>query len=143
MKTFESTTEAVRSAKFIVRKQWIAFGADDKLVRVYNHNTMEKVKSWEAHHDYIRKLEVHPKLPYLFTSSDDMTIRMWDWDNNWNMVTVFEGHQHYVMDLAINPKDFNQIASACLDRTIKVYIYTYIYIYIYIYIRYGESLDRH
>lgn len=29
-------------------------GADDMFVRVYNHNTMEKVKSFEAHSDYIR-----------------------------------------------------------------------------------------
>ena len=33
---------------------------------------------------------------------------------------VFEGHTHYVMQVAINPKDNNQFASASLDKTIKV-----------------------
>ena len=34
---------------------------------------------------------------------------------------TFEGHTHYIMKIAINPKDSNQFASACLDRTVKVW----------------------
>ena len=34
---------------------------------------------------------------------------------------TFEGHTHYIMNIAINPKDSNQFASACLDRTVKVW----------------------
>jgi hypothetical protein len=45
---------AVRSAKFIARKQWMVCGADDMQLRVYNYNTMDKVKTFEAHADYIR-----------------------------------------------------------------------------------------
>ncbi len=29
-------------------------GADDMQLRVYNYNTMDKVKTFEAHTDYIR-----------------------------------------------------------------------------------------
>lgn len=36
-------------------------------------------------------------------------------------VQVFEGHGHYVMGIAINPKDPNTFASACLDRTVKIW----------------------
>ena len=45
---------AVRIAKFVPRKQWVVCGADDMFVRVYNYNTMDKVKQFEAHTDYIR-----------------------------------------------------------------------------------------
>lgn len=45
---------AVRAAKFIARKQWIVCGADDCFLRIYNYNTMDKVKAFEAHTDYIR-----------------------------------------------------------------------------------------
>lgn len=44
------------------------------------------------------------------------TIKLWDWERGWKCVQVFEGHAHYVMGLAINPKDTNTFASACLDR---------------------------
>jgi WD40 repeat protein len=38
-------------------------------------------------------------LPYLLTSSDDMLIKLWDWDKGWACVQVFEGHSHYVMQV--------------------------------------------
>ena len=50
---------AVRTAKFVARKQWVITGADDMYIRVYNHNTMEKIKSFEAHTDYIRHAATH------------------------------------------------------------------------------------
>lgn len=54
VKSFEITDLPVRTAKFIPRKQWMVCGADDMHVRVYNYNTMDKVKQFEAHTDYIR-----------------------------------------------------------------------------------------
>ena len=90
-------------------------------MRVYNYNTSEKVTSFEAHPDYIRAIVVHPTQPFVLTASDDMTIKLWDWDKQWKCVQVFEGHSHYVMGLAINPKDPNTFASACLDRTVKIW----------------------
>lgn len=113
-------SDAVRSAKFIARKQWIVAGADDMFIRVYNYNTMDKVKAFEAHTDYIRCVAVHPSLPYVLSSSDDMLIKLWDWDKGWQCTQIFEGHSHYVMQVAFNPKDTNTFASASLDRTIKV-----------------------
>lgn len=55
--------------------------------------------------------------------SDDMLIKLWDWEKKWSCSQVFEGHTHYVMQIVINPKDNNQFASASLDRTIKVISY--------------------
>lgn len=34
---------------------------------------------------------------------------------------LYEGHTHYIMNLAFNPKDPNTFASACLDRTVKMW----------------------
>ena len=90
-------------------------------VRVYNYNTTELVKAFEAHSDYIRCVSVHPTQPYVLTSSDDMLIKLWDWDKAWTCVSVFEGHSHYVMQCSFNPKDTNTFASASLDRTVKVW----------------------
>jgi WD40 repeat protein len=57
-------------------------------LRVFNYNTHEKVHSWDAHSDYIRCIAVHPTLPYVLSGSDDMTIRLWDWDKNWKCMQV-------------------------------------------------------
>lgn len=111
----------VRAGRFIARKNWIVCGSDDFQLRVHNYNTSEKITSFEAHPDYIRAIAVHPSQPFVLTASDDMTIKLWDWDKGWKCVQVFEGHSHYVMGLAINPKDTNTFASACLDRTVKIW----------------------
>jgi len=55
-----------------------------------------------------------------FLHVDDMLIKLWDWDKKWQCSQVFEGHTHYVMMVVLNPKDYNQFASASLDKTIKV-----------------------
>ncbi|KAI9844844.1 MAG: hypothetical protein M1837_005262 [Sclerophora amabilis] len=121
VKTFELTDVPVRAGRFIARRNWIVCGSDDFQLRVYNYNTSEKITSFEAHPDYIRAIVVHPSQPFVLTASDDMTIKLWNWEKDWKCVQVFEGHSHYVMGLAINPKDTNTFASACLDRTVKIW----------------------
>jgi coatomer subunit beta' len=105
----------------VVRKSWVVTGSDDMIVRIFNYNTLEKSHSFEAHTDYIRSIAVHPTHPYILTSSDDMSIKLWDWEKKWHCSQVFDGHTHYVMMIVLNPKDHNQFASASLDRTIKVW----------------------
>lgn len=121
VKSIQVTDLPVRAGKFIARKNWIVVGSDDFHVRVYNYNTGEKITQFEAHPDYIRSIAVHATLPYILTSSDDLTIKLWNWDNNWRLEQTYEGHQHYIMSVNFNPKDPNTFASACLDRTVKVW----------------------
>jgi coatomer subunit beta' len=42
---------------------------------------------------------VHPSLPYILSSSDDMLIKLWDWEKGWACNQIFEGHSHYVMQV--------------------------------------------
>lgn len=56
----------------------------------------------------------------LIILSDDMVIKLWNWEKSWSCQQVFEGHTHYIMQIVINPKDNNTFASASLDRTLKV-----------------------
>ncbi|KAF8642799.1 hypothetical protein AX16_009432 [Volvariella volvacea WC 439] len=121
IKTFEVAEVPVRCVKFIPRKNWFVAGSDDFQLRVFNYNTHEKVTAFEAHPDYIRCLTVHPTASIVLTGSDDMTIKAWDWEKGWRNVQVYEGHTHYIMNLAFNPKDTNTFASACLDRTVKMW----------------------
>ncbi|KAJ9063260.1 Coatomer subunit beta' [Entomophthora muscae] len=102
-------------------KSWFVAGSDDKQVQVFNYNTLEKVISFEAHADYIRSIAVHPTLPLILTSSDDLKIKCWDWEKGWKCLQVFEGHTQYVMQVTFNPKDTNTFASCSLDKTVKVW----------------------
>ena len=77
IKSWEVCDLPVRTAKFIMRKQWFICASDDMHLRVFNYNTMEKVKAFEAHTDYIRFLEIHPSKPFVISSSDDMSMKLW------------------------------------------------------------------
>ncbi len=48
-----------------------------------------------------RSLAVHPTMPYLLSSSDDMLIKLWDWEKGWMCTQIFEGHSHYVMQVGV------------------------------------------
>ena len=50
-----------------------------------------------------------------------VTLKAWDWDKGWKNIQTYEGHTHYIMNLAFNPKDANTFVSACLDRTVKMW----------------------
>lgn len=88
VKTIEISDLPVRAAKFIARKSWIITGSDDLTIRVFNYNTLEKVASFDGHSDYIRKLAIHPSRPLVLSSSDDMTVKLWDWEKNWKCLQV-------------------------------------------------------
>ncbi|CAN6654675.1 coatomer subunit beta' [Trichomonascus vanleenenianus] len=121
VKSIEVSDVPVRAGRFIARKNWIVLGSDDFQIRVYNYNTGAKVKQFEAHPDYIRCLAVHPTQPFVISAGDDMTIKLWNWEMEWKNTQTFEGHGHYIMYVAFNPKDPNTFASACLDRTVKIW----------------------
>lgn len=121
IKSWEVCELPVRSCKFIARRSQFICASDDMRLRIYNYNTMEKIKEMEAHADYIRFVEIHPTMPYILSSSDDMSMKLWNWEQNWECTSTFEGHAHYVMMCKFNLKDTNTFASASLDRTIKVW----------------------
>uniref|UniRef100_A0A804NYF5 Coatomer subunit beta'-3 n=1 Tax=Zea mays TaxID=4577 RepID=A0A804NYF5_MAIZE len=95
VKSFEVSELPVRSAKFISRKQWVVAGADDMFIRVYNYNTMDKVKVFEAHTDYIRCVAVNfnPKDINTFASGSlDRTTKIWSLGSPDPNFTL-DGHQ--------------------------------------------------
>ena len=90
-------------------------------VRVFNYNTLEKCRSLRRTSTTSgTSSRIRQRLTCL-TASDDMTVKLWDWEKGWANTHVFEGHGHYVMMVKFNPKDHNTFASASLDRTVKVW----------------------
>eukprot|EP00980_Cylindrotheca_fusiformis_P021819 scaffold8658_cov101-Cylindrotheca_fusiformis.AAC.5 len=107
-----------RACQFLNKDDlWVA-ASDDKQIRVLDHHG-KIVKKFQAHDDFIRSLEVHRSRPYLLSASDDMTLKLWDTEYNYECIRTYQGHMHYVMQVKMNPTDSNQFATCSLDRSIK------------------------
>ena len=61
-------------------------------MRVYNYNTMENLKTWDAHTDYIRSIVVHSNQPYIISSSDDASIKIWDFSKDFQLLRELNDH---------------------------------------------------
>ncbi len=118
LQSFDVTLCPIRCAKFHPRKNTILCGSDDLSVYEINIDTQSKdERISHAHGDYIRDIAIHADSPYLYTCSDDHTVRRWHLET-YTMDACYSDHKHYVMKLALDPSG-NTIASASLDKSIK------------------------
>ncbi|XP_037467492.1 uncharacterized protein LOC119339605 [Triticum dicoccoides] len=121
--SIEVSREGVCCVKFIARKRWMVAVSYDCVVHVYSYeNEMQKIRSFRAH-DCPRafcSLAVHPTQPYVLSGCHTQ-IKLWDWDQGWNCIQIFEEHSGQVCDMVFNPTDTNSFASAWADWAIKVW----------------------
>ncbi|CAP32052.2 Protein CBG13231 [Caenorhabditis briggsae] len=121
VKAIEIYEKSVRSSKFIPRKNWICTASDDGLIRIFDVQSFALLHVFEAHSDFIRSITIHPTLPYIISASDDKTIKVWDWEKEFRLEQQFDGHLHYIMQIALNPNDSSILVSASLDKTLKIW----------------------
>jgi mannonate dehydratase len=74
-----------------------------------------------AHDDYIRTVVCHPTRSLVLSGSDDMTIRGFDWEDDWRQVFEIRQHTHYVMSIALSPNNPDMIVSVGLDNAIGIW----------------------
>lgn len=59
-------------------QSFILTGSRDKLIRLFLAQTGEQLHTFIGHDNWVRSLSLHSSGKYLYSSSDDKTIRIWD-----------------------------------------------------------------
>ncbi|KAJ7927511.1 coatomer WD associated region-domain-containing protein [Mycena leptocephala] len=72
-----------------------------------------------GHLDYVRTVQFHHEMPWIISTSDDQTIRIWN-STSRNCIAILTGHSHYVMSALFHPKD-DLVVSASMDQTVRVW----------------------
>lgn len=130
--TFQEHEGPIRCVAFHPTQSLFASGGDDSKVKLWNpHSTIisqasspiRSLYTLSGHMDYIRSVSFHSEYPWILSSSDDQTIRIWNWQSR-ACIAVLTGHNHYVMCATFGP--FNSpscdlVASASLDQTIRIW----------------------
>lgn len=98
----------------------LCIGCDD--TQVYFYENDKKIYSFQAHKDFIRRIETINN--FILTCSDDTTIKLWKYENGQvSLVSIFEGHSHFVMDIQIVSIEDNNFTfvSSSLDGTVRLW----------------------
>lgn len=91
---------------------------EDGKIRVWNrsHHTHQTLK---GHHGQVWAVDSHPQSPYLVSSGEDQTVRLWNTQTG-QCEQALQGHSTRVWTVAMSPTG-KQIASGSGDRTVKLW----------------------
>ncbi|KAL6232277.1 nuclear distribution protein nudF [Aspergillus navahoensis] len=123
--------------------EFIATGARDKTIKLWEARG-RLIKTLHGHDNWVRGLLFHPGGKYLFSVSDDKTIRCWDLSQEGRLIkTVSGAHEHFVSCIrwapspnadnadsagekagkkdAAKPSFRCVIATGCADNSVRVF----------------------
>ncbi len=94
----------------------IGYGGD---IRMYDVATGERLRTLEAHNEWVHSIVFSPDGSTLASGGYDNTVRLWNSETGEELHT-FEGHSDYVYSVAFSP-DGSTLASGSKDETVRLW----------------------
>lgn len=73
-----------------------------------------------GHDNWVRGLALHHSGKFLYSCSDDKSLRVWDLQSAKCIKKITDAHNHFVTTVAANPKFFI-VATCSVDKDIKIW----------------------
>lgn len=109
----------IRSVCFSPDGKFLATGAEDKLIRIWDLETKKIVMTLKGHEQDIYSLDYFPSGNKLVSGSGDRTVRIWDLTTGSCSLTL--SIEDGVTTVAVSPGEGKFIAAGSLDRTVRVW----------------------
>jgi WD40 repeat protein len=110
----------VISVAFSPDGKYIASGAHDRTVKVWDAENGKLSTSFEGHGHFVTSVSYSPDGKFIVSGSYDMTLRIWDVENRKAVGEPLQGHTHFVTSVALSPHG-KCIASASCDGTVRLW----------------------
>ena len=109
----------VNCAVFGPKGRWLATGAADNSIRLWDTESGLELRALQGHSNWIRSLAVSRSGEQLASGSNDRTIKLWNASSGREVVTL-TGHSAPIESLLFMPDD-KLIVSGSADQTVKVW----------------------
>jgi len=95
-------------------------GSRDKSIKIWNSLNGTLLATLTGHDNWVRSLAVHNNSKYLYSASDDKSLRVWDLEKMRPLRKIQEAHSHFVSSVAFNPS-YLVLATGSVDTTVKIW----------------------
>lgn len=109
----------IRSVCFSPDGKFLATGAEDKLIRIWDLSSNQIVMTLQGHEQDIYSLDYFPSGDKLVSGSGDRTVRIWDLRTGQCSLTL--SIEDGVTTVAVSPGEGKFVAAGSLDRTVRVW----------------------
>ena len=118
-KKVDDETSSEPQVEVQVKHDFFASGCRDKLIKIWNADRIESIMTLAGHDGWVNSLKFHHNGKYLFSGSDDKSVRIWDLSNNGVCVRTMKAiHDGFITSIAVSRK---QIVTGSTDKTLKIY----------------------
>ncbi|MCC5656033.1 ribosome assembly protein 4 [Nostoc sp. XA010] len=117
--TLEGHSSWVYSVGFSPDGKTLAFGSEDKTIKLWDVSTGKAIKTLTGHNSLVNSVGFSPDGKTLASGSDDNTIKLWDVSTG-KAIKTLTGHSSLVNTVGFSP-DGKTLASGSDDNTIKLW----------------------
>lgn len=107
-----------------VTNRWFVTGASDATIKIWDLATLQIKATLTGHIMGVRSLKVSSRFPYLFSGSEDKTVRCWDLERTNNpsgcQIRDYHGHVGGIYALDLHP-DLDLLVTGGRDSAIRVW----------------------
>jgi len=99
---------------------YVASGSRDKSIKIFESLTGRCVMTLPGHDNWVRSIAFHWSGKYLFSCSDDRSIRIWDLSEKRLLRTITDAHPHFIQCIDFNSRN-PHLVSGGVDNVVHVW----------------------